>query len=184
MRPKGRLVGVLVSHGLVNVGVMIGFIAPGCGTTGTDSSLEIPCPFWGVTCVFSLPPFMEVSLTCHAGSAIPQPNPDGPAFGRKVAVYAGCHDEFNVSTPGLALMKVVAHNGFKVRIEHPDWCGMPKFENGDLPAVGLAATRKSAHFGPLIDEGWNVVALTTSCSLMLKFEWPLISPDNAALAFL
>jgi glycerol-3-phosphate dehydrogenase subunit C len=26
-----------------------------------------------------------------------------------------------------------------------------------------------------------VVALTTSCALMLKFEWPLIEPDNAAV---
>ncbi len=131
-----------------------------------------------------LPPFMDVSLTRKAVSAIPPPNPDGPAFGRKVAVYAGCHDEFNDATAGLALVKVLAHNGVKVRIEHPDCCGMPKFENGDMAAVASAAERISAHFGPLIDDGWDVVPLTTSCALMLKFEWPLISPDNEAVAVL
>ena len=31
----------------------------------------------------------------------------------------------------------------------------------------------------LIDKGYDVVALTPSCSLMLKFEWPLILPDDA-----
>ncbi|MEJ0043035.1 MAG: heterodisulfide reductase-related iron-sulfur binding cluster [Rhizomicrobium sp.] len=31
----------------------------------------------------------------------------------------------------------------------------------------------------LIDEGYDIVALTASCGLMLKFEWPLIVPDNA-----
>ena len=30
----------------------------------------------------------------------------------------------------------------------------------------------------LIDEGFDIVALTASCGLMLKFEWPLILPEN------
>jgi glycerol-3-phosphate dehydrogenase subunit C len=30
----------------------------------------------------------------------------------------------------------------------------------------------------LIDEGYDIVALTASCGLMLKFEWPLIVPEN------
>ncbi|MFO1256161.1 MAG: heterodisulfide reductase-related iron-sulfur binding cluster [Sphingomonadaceae bacterium] len=125
-----------------------------------------------------LPPFMDISLTRQAPALVPAPNPDGPAFGRKIAIYAGCHDEFNDGAPGQALVKVLAHNGAQVRIEHPDCCGMPKFENGDLPAVASAAQRISAHFAPLIEQGWDVVPLTTSCALMLKFEWPLIEPDN------
>lgn len=125
-----------------------------------------------------LPEFMDVSLTRQAPGIVPPPNPDGPAFGKKVAIYAGCHDEFNDGGPGLAMVKVLAHNGVQVRIEHPDCCAMPKFENGDLPAVASAATRISAHFAPLIEQGWDVVALTTSCALMLKFEWPLIEPEN------
>jgi glycerol-3-phosphate dehydrogenase subunit C len=31
----------------------------------------------------------------------------------------------------------------------------------------------------LIDEGYDIVTLTASCGLMLKFEWPLIVPENA-----
>ncbi len=125
-----------------------------------------------------VPPFMDSSLTRQAPALVPPPNPDGPGFGRKVAIYAGCHDEFNDGTPGLALAKVLAHNGVKVRIEHPDCCGMPKFENGDLPAVASAAQRISGHFVPLVEQGWDIVPLTTSCALMLKFEWPLIEPEN------
>lgn len=128
-----------------------------------------------------LPPFMDISLTRQGSAIVPAPNPDGPAFGKKVAIYAGCHDEFNDGGPGLALVKVLAHNGVSVRIEHPDCCGMPKFENGDLPAVANAAQRISAFFAPLVDAGWDVIALTTSCALMLKFEWPLIEPENAAV---
>ena len=131
-----------------------------------------------------VPPFMETPLTNQAPAVVPPPNPDGPAFGRKVALYAGCHDNFNDGTPGLAAAKVLTHQGLKVRIEYPDCCGMPKFENGDLSAVASAAQRISAHFVPLIEQGWDVVPLTTSCALMLKFEWPLIEPDNAQVATL
>ncbi len=135
----------------------------------------------GIDARAHVPPFMETSLVNRGPAIIPAPNPDGPAFGRKVALYAGCHDNFNDGTPGEAAMKVLAHNGVQVRIEYPDCCGMPKFENGDLPAVASASERISAHFVPLIEQGWDVVPLTTSCALMLKFEWPLISPENVAV---
>jgi glycerol-3-phosphate dehydrogenase subunit C len=131
-----------------------------------------------------LPPFMDTPLTNQAAALVPRANPDGPAFGKKVAIYAGCHDQFNDGAPGLALAKVLAHNGVQVRIEHPDCCAMPKFENGDLPAVASAAERISAYFAPLIEGGWDVVPLTTSCALMLKFEWPLIDPANEAVKLL
>jgi len=131
-----------------------------------------------------VPPFMDTPLTNQAPAIIPPPNPDGPAFGRKVAIYAGCHGEFNDGTPGLAAVRVLAHQGLRVRIEYPDCCGMPRFENGDLPAVASAAERISAHFAPLVADCWDVVPLTTSCALMLKFEWPLIAPDNEAVALL
>jgi glycerol-3-phosphate dehydrogenase subunit C len=73
---------------------------------------------------------------------------------------------------------VLAHNGVSVRIEHPECCAMPKLENGDLAAVASASERIAAHFAALIDDGYDVVPLTTSCALMLKFEWPLINPGN------
>ena len=131
-----------------------------------------------------VPPFMETALVNQAPVLIPPPNADGPAFGRKVAIYAGCHDNFNDGTPGEAAMRVFAHQGLAVRVEYPDCCGMPKFENGDMKAVASAAERISSFFAPLIEQGWDVVPLTTSCALMLKFEWPLIEPDNAQVALL
>jgi glycerol-3-phosphate dehydrogenase subunit C len=135
----------------------------------------------GIDAKAHLPPYMATPLAKKAAKIIPPPNPDGPAFGRKVAIYAGCHDNFNDDTPGQAALRVFAHQGLEVRIEYPDCCGMPKFENGDLPAVASAAERISAHFAPLIAEGYDVVPLTTSCALMLKFEWPLIEPENEAV---
>jgi glycerol-3-phosphate dehydrogenase subunit C len=154
--------------------------------TATDNSLTRPMleSTLGIDKRAHLPPFMDTPLVNKAPGIIPAPNPDGPAFGRKVAIYAGCHDNFNDGTPGEATMKVFAHNGLQVRIEHPDCCAMPKLENGDMAAVASAAQRISAFFAPLIADGWDIVPLTTSCALMLKFEWPLIEPENEAVALL
>ena len=35
-----------------------------------------------------------------------------------------------------------------------------------------------------IDKGYDVIALTASCGLMLKFEWPLIEPGNSQVELL
>src|SRR3546814_20839546 len=61
---------------------------------------------------------------------------------------------------------------------------MPKFENGDLSAVASAAERVADYFAPLIADGYDIVPLKTSCSLMLKFEWPLLNSANDALRML
>ena len=29
-----------------------------------------------------------------------------------------------------------------------------------------------------IDDGYDIITLTASCGLMLKFEWPLLNPEN------
>ncbi len=106
------------------------------------------------------------------------PNADAPAFGRKAAIYTTCYMNFNDQTPGKAAIDVLAHNGVALRLEYPGCCGMPKFENGDLKHVAGQAEKVAAHFAPIIDEGYDIVALTPSCALMMKFEWPLLLPDN------
>ncbi len=134
----------------------------------------------GIDARAHLPEFADRPLTKSAH--IPAPNPDAPAFGRKVVLYATCYGNFNDQTPGEAAIKLLTHNGVIVRVEHPQCCGMPKFENGDLGAVAGSAQVVADFFGPLIDEGYDVVPLTTSCALMLKSEWPLLLPGNEAVA--
>ena len=125
-----------------------------------------------------LPEFEDVPLTHkHVGGG-PVPNADAAGFGKKAAIYATCYGNFNDQTSGKAALDVLSHNGVQTRIEYPGCCGMPKLENGDLPAVASTAEMVAAHFSPLIDDGYDIVALTPSCALMMKFEWPLILPEN------
>ncbi|HEX4179433.1 MAG TPA: heterodisulfide reductase-related iron-sulfur binding cluster [Caulobacteraceae bacterium] len=116
---------------------------------------------------------------CRAPAA---PNPQGPAFGkRKALVYATCFVDYNNPATATAAMAVLAHLGVDARLDYPACCGMPQLEAGDIAAVAHAAERLSAHFLPLIEQGHDIIALTASCGLMMKFEWPLILPENAAV---
>jgi glycerol-3-phosphate dehydrogenase subunit C len=111
----------------------------------------------------------------------PVPDPTGPALGRKVAVYATCFSEYNAPATAEAALAVLARQGVETKLVYPECCGMPQLESGDLADVAGRAERVAAAFIPLIEDGWEVVALTASCGLMLKFEWPLLLPESAAV---
>ena len=106
-------------------------------------------------------------------------DPDGPAFGqRKAALFLTCFANFNTPQTALAAQAVLAKQGVATRTAYPECCGMPKLEAGDLAAVAGSAERVAAELAPLIEDGFDIITLTASCGLMLKFEWPLLLPDN------
>jgi glycerol-3-phosphate dehydrogenase subunit C len=110
------------------------------------------------------------------------PNPEGPAFGkRKVALYATCYVDYNKPDTAVAAAKVLAHQGCEVKLVYPECCGMPQLEAGAVDDVAGRAERVARAFGPYLSEGYDVVALTASCGLMLKFEWPLMLPESDAV---
>jgi glycerol-3-phosphate dehydrogenase subunit C len=109
----------------------------------------------------------------------PAPDPAGPAFGqRKAALYATCFVDYNTPDTAVAAAQVLARQGVEGRLVYPECCGMPQLEAGDLADVAARAERTAAVFAPLIDQGYDVVALTASCGLMMKFEWPLLLPES------
>ncbi len=109
-------------------------------------------------------------------------NEAAPAYGkRKAVLYATCFVNFHSTDIGAATRAVLAKNGVETEVVHPACCGMPKLELGDLEAVAAAARKVSDALLPWVDKGYDVVALTPSCALMLKFEWPLILPKDPAI---
>jgi glycerol-3-phosphate dehydrogenase subunit C len=126
----------------------------------------------------TVPDFADIPLDKAAIALAPTVNAAAPAFGRKVAVYSTCYVQWNTPGVGMAALQVLAHNGVHATPHYPGCCGMPKFENGDLDRVAAQARLVSQAFAPLIDDGHDVIALTPSCALMLKFEWPLLLPDD------
>jgi glycerol-3-phosphate dehydrogenase subunit C len=55
---------------------------------------------------------------------------------------------------------------------------MPQLEQGDIGGVAATASDVAKTLKPWIDKSYDVIALVPSCALMLKFEWPLIIPEN------
>ncbi len=108
----------------------------------------------------------------------PAVNEDAPAFGRKAVIYATCFGNYNNPDIGVALRNILAHNGVETEVVYPGCCGMPQMEQGDLAAVAESAKTVAAELRPWIDKGYDVIGLVPSCSLMLKFEWPLIAGDD------
>ena len=95
-------------------------------------------------------------------------------------LYATCFVNYNNPDIGTAARAVLAQNGVETEVVYPGCCGMPQLEQGDLDARRRSgAARSSAALLPWIDKGYDIIALTPSCALMLKFEWPLILPDDA-----
>ena len=55
---------------------------------------------------------------------------------------------------------------------------MPQLEQGDFRSVKDRARAISKDMAKWINEGYQIVPLIPSCSLMFKFEWPLVLPDD------
>ncbi len=108
----------------------------------------------------------------------PDVNREAPGFGRKAVIYATCYVDYNKPESGVAALKVLAKNGVETEIVYPACCGMPYLEEGNIAQVAKQAEKVKAALLPWIDKGYDIIALTASCGLMLKMEWPLILPDD------
>ncbi|MGM0559828.1 MAG: heterodisulfide reductase-related iron-sulfur binding cluster [Pseudomonadota bacterium] len=130
----------------------------------------------------ALPKYCSKTLEAEAkGDSLPV-NDKAPAHGRKAVIYATCFANYNETSIGLAARRVLTHNGVETEVSYPQCCGMPQFEKGEIESVAEGAKKVAAELLPWVDKGHDIIALTPSCALMMKFEWPLILPENEDIA--
>jgi len=133
----------------------------------------------GIDAKATLPKFRSRTFVSAAKQQENEINREAPAFGkRKAALYATCFVNYNKPDTGMDARAVLNHLGVETKVAYPGCCGMPFLEQAELDRVSQNAAKVSKELVKLIDEGYDIVALTASCGLMLKFEWALISPDN------
>jgi glycerol-3-phosphate dehydrogenase subunit C len=133
----------------------------------------------GIDAKATLPKFHARTFVSAAKQEENEINKAAPAFGRrKAALYATCFVNYNKPDTGMDARAVLNHIGVETRIAYPGCCGMPFLEQAELSRVAENAAKVSRELCKLIDQGYDIVALTASCGLMLKFEWALIVPDN------
>ena len=136
---------------------------------------------FGVDRNAALPRYHSRTFATEAKRNPPPVDKSAPAAGRKAVLYATCFVNYNNPNIGEATQAVLAKNGVETEVVYPQCCQMPQLEAGDLAKVASAAKNVAATLAPWIDKGYDVVALVPSCALMLKFEWPLIVPDDPAV---
>jgi glycerol-3-phosphate dehydrogenase subunit C len=133
----------------------------------------------GIDRTANLPKFNSRTFMSAAKDVSVTPNEAAPAYGkRKAALYATCFVNYNKPVTGLAARDVLNHIGVETKAAYPGCCGMPFLEQAELSRVAANAAKVSKELVKLIEEGYDIVALTASCGLMLKFEWALVCPDN------
>lgn len=125
-----------------------------------------------------LPTYAAQSFEDDAKANPPLVNKEAPAYGRKAVIFATCFANFNATNIGKAALGVLAQNGVETEIVYPGCCGMPQLEQGDIASVADSAKSISATLKPYVEKGYDIIALVPSCALMMKFEWPLILPDD------
>ena len=125
-----------------------------------------------------LPEYNSETFTKYFKKNSSNPNMEVTAKDRKVVIYSTCFVNFNKKETGIAALKVLKKNGVEVKEAYPGCCGMPFLEQADLPKVVDQAKKVSKDLLEWVDKGYKVITLTASCGLMLKFEWPLLLPEN------
>ena len=126
----------------------------------------------------AIPKFSNKTFLEKAKETTTTINKESPHFGRKVVLFSTCFSNYNKPEIGLAALKVLAKNGIKAEPMHPGCCGMPHLEQGNIKQVAEQARLVSQQLREKVEAGYDVVSLIPSCSLMLKFEWPLILPED------
>jgi len=126
-----------------------------------------------------LPKFHAKTFKKLSAKNPPTRNMNAPGKARKAVIYATCYVDYNKPESGVAAQAVLAKNGVETQVVYPACCGMPYLEEGNIAQVAKQAQMVKDELLPWIDKGYDILALTASCGLMMKMEWPLILPDDA-----
>ena len=139
-----------------------------------DKTLGVDANAW-------LPSFQRDTFRKHADGAEFEVV-DGQRSPGKVAVFASCYVNYNEPGIGRDLVAVLEHNNIPwVTADREVCCGMPKLEQGDLEGVESLMRVNIPVLDELAQQGYAILSLVPSCTLMFKQELPLMFPDDAAV---
>ena len=154
------------------LGIGLGPLARAATQSGSLLRKTLVDPIMGTHPRAKLPPIPKQTLTRQASLTGTSKST------RKALIYASCLPNYHQPEIGLAAQRVLNLNGVQTDVSYVECCGMPQLEHGDLADVARRAQSIAEHLLPFIEEGWDIISLVPSCSLMLKSEWPLIIPDD------
>ena len=89
---------------------------------------------------------------------------------RAVVYFHGCSTNYFEPRVGRMAVEVLEHNGFRVVVPRQGCCGLPLQSNGLFDDARRYVRRLVRSLVPFARRGYDIVATSTSCGLMLKRE--------------
>ena len=102
----------------------------------------------------------------------------------KVIVFPTCFVNYNNPSLGHITKKILDEFGVENKFLYEGCCGMPQLEGGDIESVTNKANQTSKKLKDYIDNGYKILSIVPSCTLMLKYEWPLLLPSSEEVKYL
>lgn len=102
----------------------------------------------------------------------------------KVVLFYTCYINYHALAIGRDAVAVLEHNDCQVACPPLNCCGMPALDGGDVDFAQAQAERNVNSLLPYVEQGYRVVAINPTCSLMLKQEYPILlaKPANPQLS--
>jgi Fe-S oxidoreductase len=96
----------------------------------------------------------------------------------KVAIYATCLVNYHNPRIGKALVKVLDHCDVEIVSCQKICCGMPNVSTGDLREAIRKTNANVETLGAFIDQGYDIVIPSPSCSLNIRQDYEHIGTDK------
>ncbi len=100
----------------------------------------------------------------------------------KVALFYTCMVDQNKPWIGKQYVEILEKLGIGIEIPEQECCGMPELGTGDVANVTKVVDRNIARLLPYADRGMKIIAMSPSCSMMLRQEYADYATDKAAAA--
>ncbi|MDS0475749.1 anaerobic glycerol-3-phosphate dehydrogenase subunit C [Natrinema sp. 1APR25-10V2] len=123
----------------------------------------------GITSEREFPEFATETFrewwTARGGAQVE--NPD-----KRVAYFHGCYSNYNTPEVAKALVRVYERFGYEIMVPDQHCSGTPMFANGMLADARRSAETNVRELGAAIEDGADIVASCSSCSMSLRQEYP------------
>jgi Fe-S oxidoreductase len=103
-----------------------------------------------------------------------------PQEGTPVALFATCFVNYNDPAIAQDAVAVLEKAGCSVSCPEQVCCGMPKLDGGDIEGARKLASKNVETLLPAVREGRKILSPGPSCTLMLRTEYPELSPTPEA----
>jgi Fe-S oxidoreductase len=98
----------------------------------------------------------------------------------KVALFYTCMVNNNKPWIGKQFVEILENHNISIIAPEQECCGMPELGTGELDKVYAKVDRNVRRLSAMVDAGYKIIAMSPSCSMMLREEYVLYATNKEA----